>query len=323
MKTIGHYTATATKAIKNGSAIICNKAEDGAIYVSNAFFIYKMTAPEYDAFIRSATKCDPGNWQINTNGERQELQPGQCNIIKIFADALAGLNKATTATACSRCPLEYEHEKTTAISFYNAATGLACFYNKLFIDGMACGTLHATTATGAAIVMQDGDAFAMVLPIRPDAAKIRAVKAYFAEATDAENSNDENAEKLRRSEAMRAALVNKIAELDDEITRRNNEIAALQQQNEQQAEQLRQIQHDANDAKRNETAKPAADPKTAAEVIKAKFEQLAGVVAVIKGEKTAAPVVWLAGDIAAHKKAIIAAGAKWSQKRGAYYIKIA
>lgn len=73
-------------------------------------------------------------------------------------------------------------------------------------------------------------------------------------------------------------------------------------------------------------AAPAAEqpePKTAAELIAARFADLAGVTATIKGAQTAAPVVWLAGDTERHADAIKAAGAKWSSKKSAYYVRVA
>ena len=315
MKTLGNYTATATKAIKAGNCIICNKAEDGYIYTANGFFIFKMTPPEYDAFIRPAAGCDPGNWNIDNKGNREELRPGQMDIIKIFNDALGQINGSTTATACKRSPLEFTSEKMTLTGFYNPAADVAAFYNKLYINSFTGGTLHAVKATGAAVVIDHEDALAMILPVRPDAAKARAVKAYFTEATEAEQLADNNAaeldrlqrqnaqqaEQLQRAEAMREALVNKIAELENRIIK-------------QQAEQP---------APAPAAEQPAQDMKTAAEMIAAEIEKLAGVKAVIKGAATSAPVVWLDGNTTEHKAAIIAAGAKWSGKRNAYYIKVA
>ena len=39
--------------------------------------------------------------------------------------------------------------------------------------------------------------------------------------------------------------------------------------------------------------------------------------------KTAASVVWLAGDTKPHAKAIEADGGKWSAKKNAYYFRVA
>ena len=71
------------------------------------------------------------------------------------------------------------------------------------------------------------------------------------------------------------------------------------------------------------TAAPAAEPKTAAELIAARFHDLPGVTVTIKGAQTTSPVVWLAGDTDPHADAIKAQGGKWSNKRAAYYVRVA
>ena len=63
--------------------------------------------------------------------------------------------------------------------------------------------------------------------------------------------------------------------------------------------------------------------RTAAEIIAARFTGLDGVTATIKGAHTAAPVVWLSGDTDKHADEIKAAGAKWSGKRSAFYVRVA
>ena len=43
----------------------------------------------------------------------------------------------------------------------------------------------------------------------------------------------------------------------------------------------------------------------------------------IKGAQTAAPVIWLAGNTQEHAEAIKAAGGKWSNKKSAFYVRVA
>ena len=66
-----------------------------------------------------------------------------------------------------------------------------------------------------------------------------------------------------------------------------------------------------------------AEPETAAEIIAARWAEVDGLTATIKGATTAAPVVWLAGDTKPHEKEIEAAGGKWSGKKNAYYFRVA
>lgn len=60
-----------------------------------------------------------------------------------------------------------------------------------------------------------------------------------------------------------------------------------------------------------------------AEIIAARWAEVDGLTATIKGATTAAPVVWLAGDTKPHEKEIEAAGGKWSGKKNAYYFRVA
>lgn len=70
-------------------------------------------------------------------------------------------------------------------------------------------------------------------------------------------------------------------------------------------------------------AEQKPEPKTAAEIIAARWAEVDGLTATIKGATTAAPVVWLAGDTKPHEKEIEAAGGKWSGKKNAYYFRVA
>ena len=68
---------------------------------------------------------------------------------------------------------------------------------------------------------------------------------------------------------------------------------------------------------------PAAEPKTAAELIASRWSNVDGVTVTIKGAQTTSPVVWLTGDTDPHADEIKAQGGKWSNKRGAYYVRVA
>jgi hypothetical protein len=64
-------------------------------------------------------------------------------------------------------------------------------------------------------------------------------------------------------------------------------------------------------------------PQTAAERIAARWAQMPGLTATIKGAQTGAPVVWIAGDTKRHARTIKAEGGRWSCKRSAFYFRIA
>ena len=176
---------------------------------------------------------------------------------------------------------------------------MAAFYNAKFIAALTpSATLRATGAISAAVAYVGGEPLALVLPIKPEPKAARAVKAYFAEC---DNDATAEADKLR---AELAQAQNELSAVRGDLNRATNKIAELEAQQ----------------------AAPAAEqpePKTAAELIAARFSDLAGVTTTIKGAQTAAPVVWLAGDTERHADAIKAAGAKWSSKKSAYYVRVA
>ena len=143
-----------------------------------------------------------------------------------------------------------------------------------------------------------GEPLALVLPIKPEPKAARAVKAYFAEC---DNDATAEADKLR---AELAQAQNELSAVRGDLNRATNKIAELEAQQ----------------------AAPAAEqpePKTAAEIIAARWAEVDGLTATIKGATTAAPVVWLAGDTKPHEKEIEAAGGKWSGKKNAYYFRVA
>lgn len=159
------------------------------------------------------------------------------------------------------------------------------------------------------------------------------------EAATLRNNNSAEADELRGQLITRNAELlearDEIAAQRDEINDLQAELAELAADN---AEAARLVKNAIADTKaqaaeyREQIAALQAvqqqpdnkpEPKTAAELIAARFADMAGVTTTIKGAQTAAPVVWLAGDTTAHAKAIEAAGGKWSNKKSAYYVRVA
>ena len=59
------------------------------------------------------------------------------------------------------------------------------------------------------------------------------------------------------------------------------------------------------------------------QVVADELAALPGITATIKGAKSSVPIVWLSGNVNAHRAAIEKAGGKWSTKRAAYYVRCA
>ena len=150
--------------------------------------------------------------------------------------------------------------------------------------------------------------FAVVMPIKVEPNAARAIRAFFTEAADANTKTDE-ADKLRaelvQAQEEAAALRGDLYRAANEIDELKNKLAEL------------------HETKTEQPAEQKPEPKTAAEIIAARWAEVDGLTATIKGATTAAPVVWLAGDTKPHGKEIEAAGGKWSGKKNAYYFRVA
>lgn len=311
-KYTGNYTADAVKVLKNSDRLICRTDDDGMIYVTNGFTAYKMNPMEYASVVQPVTYCEAGNYAIQ-NGEKRE--EATFDLVKTFRESV----KAADNTGdLALCPLVLTVDrKRTAAAYYNAEKDFVSLYDTRYISALCPGfTLRAPGSFAPAIAYSNGEPFALVLPIRPDENTIRAVKAYFTQ-TAGEDSGE--------AEQLRAEL----ARLQDKLTRTETGAAALEERVQQQAYELEALRTAAeyNDTAEykapNEAQDSPADTKTAAEVIASRFSCMDGVTATIKGAHTTAPVVWLSGDTEKHADAIKAAGAKWSGKRSAFYVRVA
>lgn len=290
MKYTGNYTKDTAKAIKAAEKLICTTTEDGAIYLCSDYWMYKMNPLEYATVAQPVTHCDAGNWTIDSNGKHDGNNG--TNLLKIFEEAAKA---AEHKPALERCPLSLNRDSLTAY-LYHSPDGFAAAYNGLYISAISKGhQLRAPGTTSPAVIYDRNEPFALIMPIRLDAKDSRAVLAYYNEpAADLALARKENARQAEELEALRA----KVAELEA-----------------QQA----QPQEPAEDPQR-----PAqADGKTAAEIIASRFADMAGVTTTIKGAQTAAPVIWLAGNTEEHAEAIKAAGGKWSNKKSAFYVRVA
>lgn len=301
-KFTGFFTLDASKALKGSERLFCRTTDDGEIYVTNGYTAYKMAPHEYAAIVQPVTCCEAGNYFIQ-NGEKREEEA--FDLIKTFHDAV----KAAEGTGdMARCPLVLTlDKKRSAVAYYNAEKDFVALYDTRYISALCPGfTLRAPGPTSAAVAYSSGEPFALVLPVRPDDKTTRAVKAYFTQA--AENNSDE-AEQLRAE----------IARLQDKLNQAEAEANELRELAQQQAHKIEAMQ--AAEASKPQGA--AVEPKTAAEMIAARWANVEGVTVTVKGAQTAAPVVWLSGSTKPHTKEIEAAGGHWSHKKNAYYFRVA
>ena len=138
------------------------------------------------------------------------------------------------------------------------------------------------------------------------------------------------AAQLRTTSAISAALAyindDEADKLRAELAQAQEEAAALRGDLYRAANEIDELKNKLAELHETKTEQPAEqkpEPKTAAEIIAARWAEVDGLTATIKGATTAAPVVWLAGDTKPHEKEIEAAGGKWSGKKNAYYFRVA
>lgn len=196
---------------------------------------------------------------------------------------------AVTASAAApvldRSPLLLDRGTDGTASLWHSSTGMTAAYNAAYLAALAPGyQLRSPGPTSPAVAYSNGEPFALIMPILLDAPITRAISACYDDSTPATN-----------------------AQLTAELEALRSRLAQLEAQTQQPAE----------------LSQPAADTRTAAEQVAARFTGLDGVTATIKGAQTAAPVIWLGGNTDPHAEAIKAAGGRWSNKRSAFYVRVA
>ena len=213
------------------------------------------------------------------------------------------------AEPLARAPFTVQAKKAPAACYYNAAADFAAIYDTKFIAALhPAAQLRTTSAISAAVAYCDDEPFAVVMPIKAEPETVRAVRAFFTEAAE-DNTKTGDADKLR---AELAQSQEEAATLRGDLYRAANEI-----------DELKNKLAELHETKAEQPAAEAVEPKTAAEIIAARWAEVDGLTATIKGATTAAPVVWLSGDTKPHEKEIEAAGGKWSGKKNAYYFRVA
>jgi len=338
MKNYGLYTKSAAKAIKLSDRLICQTVEDGPIYICNGYFIFQLTAAEYDAIVRPVACCDPGTWDLRS-GTRT---PSTMDLVKLFHDTTAATADAPVLTAC---PMVFSLGKTEAVGYYSVDADLFAMYNRSFMAAVS-GTVRAKSGTASAVVYSGKEPFAMILPIKPKAELARAVKAYFVDtpapkkpshevgewmdlAKRMEHERDENAAEAAKAHQETAAEKERADRLAQELEDARQALqdaaataAAEKEHADRLAQELADVRQTCQEAPA--TSEPERlDTAAAITAATARFTAIPGVTATVKGAQTASPVIWLSGDAVKHADALSAAGARWSRKREAYYYRVA
>lgn len=306
-KFTGNYTTAAVKALKSADRLVCQVVGDGpdaAIYLCSGYWVFKMNRPEYESLARPVSCCDPGNWSVDAQGRKNS----DMDIEKIFSQNAEAAKDPSAAA--QPCPIIYRKNKAEMLGFYNAVKDISCVFNRLYMEAIAPGSSYHVSDRLSPIVASNADEpFAMVLPIKPSAEIIRSIRAWFVDAPAQAKESRSDAELLQTMHG-----------LEEERNAAEKEAAAARQEVASLREQLSSMEQAAR-----ETAQQDAQQteRETIDTIVARFTALPGVLATVKGAQTAAPVIWLSGDVETNADAIKQHGGRWSAKRSAYYFRVA
>ena len=174
-KFTGNFTMDAGKALKGSDRIIC-RTDDDAVYICNGYFVLRMLPMEYAETVQPVTHSDAGDWIIE-RGTKRDLLPDEFPIRKMMNDAAAPVMKHSGPTICQRCPADFPVEKGKHVlnGYYNAASGIAAFYNRAFLSAFAPSVdLHTVGIASAAVMMSGQEIVGIVLPVKASDAARRA-----------------------------------------------------------------------------------------------------------------------------------------------------
>lgn len=322
-----NYTTALTRSLKITERLHCRVNEETrAVYVCNGYFLVKLDRTEYDALVRPVTQREAGNFVIE-NGEQVPNEP--LDMEKLLADAAQeAAHELTTAPFLFDPGVKGVKSKIAA--YYSESGDFVAGFNSDYAAIIAPSLPRKSkNPTSPMVVFRGDEPQAMILPVRLGSPEKpsrvpAAVRAFFTDKPEesadeklkrARKDRDEWEQMARRLEAERVGLERTISDLQKVLADKTAEIEALTDRLNAQPDP--QPQEEAAEAQQEQT--PADKAAALVETLAA----LDGITATVKGAQTAAPVVWLTGEADAHKEKIEAMGGKWSNKRGAWYFKIA
>ena len=322
-----NYTTALTRSLKITERLHCRVNEETrAVYVCNGYFLVKLDRTEYDALVRPVTQREAGNFVIE-NGEQVPNEP--LDMEKLLADAAQEAAHELTPAPFLFDP-GVKGVKSKIAAYYSESGDFVAGFNSDYAAIIAPSLPRKSkNPTSPMVVFRGDEPQAMILPVRlgyheKPSRVPAAVRAFFTDKPEesadeklkrARKDRDEWEQMARRLEAERVGLERTISDLQKVLADKTAEIEALTDRLNAQPDP--QPQEEAAEAQQEQT--PADKAAALVETLAA----LDGITATVKGAQTAAPVVWLTGEADAHKEKIEAMGGKWSNKRGAWYFKIA
>ncbi|MCM1439682.1 MAG: hypothetical protein NC131_10875 [Roseburia sp.] len=307
------YTPALTRAFKTQAGRhICAQDADGMIYATNGVIVVKLTAADYDAFLRPVYMTDPGNWTKTESGIQPTAPHTTPDLVSIWTQYTTDSHAEPLRPSGLSVTIPVNGSKSRKMAlplFYGPQGDFVSGYNPDFLAIVQGSATYKAAGSDKAMTIFSGDEpAAVVLPVRiQNAAAVRAVRSYFNAPPEEE----------------KAANVQRIKHDRDEW---KETAARLERERDELEKQLAKAQQERDEAKAQAQNEPPAEPAPASSAtvddLTAKVSAL-GLSCTVKGAQTAAPVLWIDGDPGTRKPDLEALGAKWSGKRSAWYIKAA
>lgn len=318
------FTAELTRQLrlarKNSSLIVNN--HNSVIYAASGYFAAIVTADEYDRFVRPVTNRDPGTYRLRGD----DLNDAPASVLDVSHVVKSALEQNKGCDPLTPCPLSLDNPQDRLCLYHSDSTGDIHAFGASYTAIFSGCTLIAASPLTPAIVLYNGNPVGLVMPVKLNtdkptiSATVRAIRAFYGDNATATPAADTAA---LRADLDKANARAKAAEQQAALDRRASadKIAELGKALDSLRSALATATTTTPAPAPAPTTPPAliCDPKATAD----KLAALPGVTATIKGAKSSVPIVWLSGNVNAHRAAIEKAGGKWSTKRAAYYVRCA
>lgn len=318
------FTKSLTTVLKKSGRIVCQEYE-GAYLICNGFCIWKLTGPEYVEYVRPVTGCPAGNYEYTAAG----TNPLKMDISQTWKKFVKPEGKELLFSLESFA--RFDLGSVTASALYSDKTIVV--FNTDYLKTVNKNLKQIITDEKSPVIFVEDDFTprAAILPIKAKPEVYAAISALHGlTATEEEKKAQAEAAALREeleeakenaaaawdaAEALRQALKSTNAEKD---------VISGQMEAAQAATEAAQAEAAALRDQLN-SARPATGCAGIHNIdqIAARFSNMPGISVTVKGAQTAAPVLWFSGDISENAAALREAGARWSERRNAFYYKIA
>lgn len=294
------FTKSLTTVLKKSERIACQKHENGYL-ICNGFCIWLVSPAEYTELVQPVTACPAGNWEYTSAGIKDGTIPDIAGFWKKYIEPEKGMIFGSESFA------RFDFGAATATAIYSNNVIAILNYDYLKTVQKSLRRIITDEKSPVVFVEDDFSPRAIVLPIKAKPEVYAAVAALHGMTATAE------------VDTLREELEKTKSEYCETLDMWSAQKAAAEAA-QAEAAALREALEAAKAAQQPATVE--AEKKTA-EAVAARFADLPGLVVTVKGAQTAAPVLWFSGAVAENTVALKEAGARWSERRSAYYLKIA